>query len=98
MTPPTTTPATGETRRHYESHHYGLVLFASVVLIVSGCFNLVQGIAAAAGSHVFHAGAHLVFAKDQARRGQRDPGLGLSGRVRSSHPGLAVSIAARQAT
>lgn len=45
MTRPATTPATGAGRRHYESHHYGLVLFASVVLVVAGCFNLIQGIA-----------------------------------------------------
>jgi len=62
MTPPTTTPAAGEAKRHYEGHHYGLVLFASVVLVVTGCFNLIQGIAAAAGSQVFHDHAHFVFA------------------------------------
>jgi hypothetical protein len=62
MTPPTTTPATGEARRHYEKHGYGLVLFASVVLVVTGCFNLIQGIAAAAGSDVFPAHTHFVFA------------------------------------
>jgi hypothetical protein len=62
MTPPTTTPAIGEARRHTGSHGYGLVLFASVVLVVTGCFNLVQGIAAAAGSDVFDAHAHFVFA------------------------------------
>jgi hypothetical protein len=62
MTQPATTPATGEARRHYGSHHYGLVLFASVVLVVTGCFNLIQGIAAAAGSDVFPAHQHFVFA------------------------------------
>jgi hypothetical protein len=62
MTQPATAPATGAARRHYESHHYGLVLFASVVLVVTGCFNLIQGIAAAAGSQVFHDHAHFVFA------------------------------------
>jgi hypothetical protein len=62
MTPPTTTPATGEARRHYEKHGYGLVLFASVVLVMTGCFNLIQGIAAAAGSDVFPAHTHFVFA------------------------------------
>ena len=62
MTPPTTTPATGAARRHTGSHGYGLVLFASVLLVVTGCFNLVQGIAAAAGSQVFHDHAHYVFA------------------------------------
>jgi hypothetical protein len=62
MTQPATTPATGKASRHYGSHHYGLVLFASVVLVVTGCFNLIQGIAAAAGSQVFHDHAHFVFA------------------------------------
>ena len=62
MTQPATTPATGEAGRHHESHHYGLVLFASVVLVVTGCFNLIQGIAAAAGSDVFPAHTHFVFA------------------------------------
>jgi hypothetical protein len=62
MTQPTTTPATGEARRQYEGHHYGLVLFAAVVLFVTGCFNLIQGIAAAAGSDVFPAHQHFVFA------------------------------------
>ena len=62
MTQPATTPATGTGRRHYESHHYGLVLFAAVVLVVTGCFNLIQGIAAAAGSNVFPSHQHFVFA------------------------------------
>ena len=62
MTPPTTTPATGAATRHTGSHGYGLVLFASVLLVVTGCFNLVQGIAAATGSDVFPAHAHYVFA------------------------------------
>ena len=62
MTQPATTPASGAARRHYESHHYGLVLFAAVVLFVTGCFNMVQGIAAAAGSNVFPSHTHFVFA------------------------------------
>jgi len=62
MTPPTTTPATGAARRHTGSHGYGLLLFASVLLVVTGCFNLIQSIAAAAGSDVFPAHAHYVFA------------------------------------
>jgi len=62
MTPPTTTPAAGKAGRHAASHGYGLVLFASVVLFVTGCFNLVQGIAAAAGSQVFRTHPHFVFA------------------------------------
>jgi hypothetical protein len=62
MTQPAATPAIGETRRHYENPHYGLVLFAAVVLFVTGCFNMVQGIAAAAGSNVFPGHTHFVFA------------------------------------
>jgi hypothetical protein len=62
MMPPSTTPAAGQARRHLEDHGYGLVLFAAVLLLVVGCFNMVQGIAAVANVHVFHAHAHYVFA------------------------------------
>ena len=55
MMPPSTTPSVGEARRHEEGHGYGMVLFASILLLVVGCFNLIQGIAAAANSHVFTA-------------------------------------------
>jgi hypothetical protein len=44
-----------------EGHGYGLVLLASVLLVVVGCFNLIYGIAAIANSHVFTANAHYVF-------------------------------------
>jgi len=57
MMPPATTPTVGEARRHDEGHGYGLVLFASVLLAVVGCFNLIYGIAAIANSHV-SAGFH----------------------------------------
>jgi len=40
---------------------YGLVLFASILLLVIGCFNLIYGIAAVANSHVFVSNAHYVF-------------------------------------
>ena len=40
---------------------YGLVLFASVLLVIVGCFNLIYGVAAIANSHVFTANAHYVF-------------------------------------
>jgi hypothetical protein len=60
MMPPSTTPATGEARSHAEGQGYGLVLFASILLVVVGCFNLIQGIAAIANSHVFVANAHYV--------------------------------------
>ena len=62
MMPPSTTPATGEARSRTGSRGYGLVLFASILLFVTGCFNIIQGIAAIANSHVFVAHAHYVFA------------------------------------
>ena len=61
MQPPSTTPTIGEARSHERGHGYGLVLFASILLLVIGCFNLIYGIAAVANSHVFTAHAHYVF-------------------------------------
>ena len=61
MTSATTGPATGTGGRHAVGHGYGLVLFASVLLVIVGCFNLIYGIAAIANSHVFTANAHYVF-------------------------------------
>jgi hypothetical protein len=40
---------------------YGLIVFASALLLVLGCFNLIDGIAAVARSHMFIANAHYVF-------------------------------------
>ena len=60
MTSATTRPA-GPGGRHAEGHGYGLVLFASVLLVILGFFNLIYGIAAIANSHVFVANAHFVF-------------------------------------
>jgi hypothetical protein len=62
MMPPSTTPSIGEARSHEEGRGYGLVLFASILLVVVACFNLIQGISAIANSHVFTANAHYVFA------------------------------------
>jgi hypothetical protein len=62
MIPPSTTPTIGEARAHEGGHGYGLVLFASILLVVIGCFNLIYGIAAIANSHVFTANTHYVFA------------------------------------
>jgi hypothetical protein len=59
MTSATTRPATGG--RHTEGHGYSLIVFASVLLLVLACFNLIDGIAAVAKSHVFVANAHFVF-------------------------------------
>jgi hypothetical protein len=39
----------------------GLILFASVMLVIIGCFNLIYGIAAIANSHVFVGNAHYVI-------------------------------------
>ena len=61
MTSSTTQPARGTGGRHAEGHGYGLVFFASVLLVIVGCFNLIYGIAAVANSHVFTANAHYVF-------------------------------------
>ena len=61
MQPPSTTPTIGEARSHERGRGYGLVLFASILLLVIGCFNLIYGIAAVAQSHVFVAHAHYVF-------------------------------------
>jgi len=61
MTSATTEPARGAGRRYAERQGYGLVLFASVMLVIIGCFNLIYGIAAIANSHVFTANAHYVF-------------------------------------
>jgi hypothetical protein len=58
MTSATTQPARGQ---RAERQGYGLVLFASVMLVIVGCFNLIYGIAAIANSHVFTANAHYVF-------------------------------------
>src|ERR1700755_1536305 len=46
---------------HAAGRGYGLVLFAGVLLLVSGFWNLIYGIAAIAQSHVFVANAHYVF-------------------------------------
>ena len=67
MMPPATTPTVGEARHRTQGQGrgYGLVLFASVMLVVVGCFNLIYGIAAIANSHVFTAHAHYVFANQR---------------------------------
>ena len=48
-------------RAYAEGRGYGLVLFAGVLLLVSGFWNLIYGIAAIANSHVFVAHAQYVF-------------------------------------
>jgi hypothetical protein len=59
MTSATTRPASGTGGRVQGG---GLILFAAVMLVITGCFNLIYGIAAIANSHVFVANAHYVLA------------------------------------
>jgi hypothetical protein len=66
MTSATANPASGEGRKRGEGQGYGLVLFAACLLFVVGAFNLIDGIAAIARSHVFVANAHYVFANLRA--------------------------------
>src|SRR5262249_60974154 len=58
MQPPSTSPPIGEARSPAQGRGYGLVLFASILLLVIGCFNLIYGIAAITKSHVFVPSAH----------------------------------------
>ena len=59
MTSATYKPA-GPAGRYAEGRGYGLVIFAAVMLAVIGFFNLLDGIAAIANSHIFIAGARYV--------------------------------------
>src|SRR5690348_17817323 len=57
-----TSAAKSTTGRTYaDGRGYGLVLFAGVLLLVVGFWNLIYGISALAKSHVFIANAHYVF-------------------------------------
>jgi hypothetical protein len=47
--------------QYVEGRGYGLIIFASVLLLVAGFWNLIQGITAIARSHVYVANAHYVF-------------------------------------
>jgi hypothetical protein len=58
MTSATTTSAKGTGRRR---EGFGLVIFACVLLLTVGFFNLIDGIVAIARSHVFVANAHYVI-------------------------------------
>ena len=59
MTSATYKPA-GTGGRHAEGRGYGTVIFAGVLLAVIGFFNLLDGIAAIANSHIFVGNAHYV--------------------------------------
>lgn len=58
MTSAAMSPASS--RVYAEGRGYGLVVFAGVLLLVVGFWNLIYGIAAITKSHVFIAGAHYV--------------------------------------
>ena len=47
--------------QYVEGRGYGLIIFASVLLLVASFWNLIQGISAIAKSHVYVANAHYVF-------------------------------------
>ena len=59
MTSATLRPA-GPAGRHAEGRGYGLVIFSALLLAIIGFFNLLDGIAAIANSHIFIADAHYV--------------------------------------
>jgi uncharacterized membrane protein len=61
MTSGTTKPAAHRGDYREPGRGLGLIAFASVVLGIVGCFNLIYGIAAVANAHVFVANAHYVF-------------------------------------
>ena len=61
MTSATIRPASGAGGQHAEGRGYGLIIFASILLLVIGFFNMIYGIAAIANSHVFVANAHYVI-------------------------------------
>ena len=60
MTSATTNSPSGTSGRYAEGRGYGLIFFASILLLVVGFFNMIYGIAAIANSHVFVANAHYV--------------------------------------
>ena len=61
MTSATMKRESGVGGRHAEGRGARMVLFASILLLVIGFFNMIYGIAAIAGSHVFVANAHYVI-------------------------------------
>ena len=61
MTSATMKRDSGAGGRHAEGRGGGMVLFASILLLVIGFFNMIYGIAAIANSHVFTANAHYVI-------------------------------------
>jgi hypothetical protein len=65
MTSATTDTSKGTHGHRAEGSGHGLILFAAILLLIVGFFNMIYGIAAIANSHVFVAGAHYVFANQR---------------------------------
>ncbi len=61
MTSATTTGATRTGGHRGEGRGYRMVIFAAILLLMVGFFNMIYGIAAIANSHVFVANAHYVI-------------------------------------
>lgn len=59
MSSATTTPSKGTGRRSGEG--FGMIIFACVLLLTVGFFNLIDGIVAISRSHVFALNAHYVI-------------------------------------
>ena len=56
-----TSATMGRAREASRGEGYGMVVFAAVLLGVLGIFNIIDGIAAIARSHIFIANAHYVI-------------------------------------
>lgn len=61
MTSATLRRESGAGGRHAVGQGFGMVVFASVLMLIIGFFNMLYGIAAIANSHVFVANAHYVI-------------------------------------
>ena len=61
MTSATLRRDSGAGGRHAVGRGFGMVVFASVLMLIIGFFNMLYGIAAIANSHVFVANAHYVI-------------------------------------
>ena len=61
MTSATMRRESGAGGRHAVGQGFGMVVFASVLMLVISFFNMLYGIAAIANSHVFVANAHYVI-------------------------------------
>jgi hypothetical protein len=61
MTSAATGPVTSPSGHHAPGRGRGLVGFASILLVVIGCFNMIDGIAAIINSKIYLAGARYVW-------------------------------------